>query len=140
MIQYDKFRKSLERLIEQYENFNKHDSTLPRIMQESVAESLIQRFETCYNCLWKVLKRYMNEELGITDLPNSSKPLFRIAHENKLLPSSLEYWMQYAQARINTFHDYDVEKALSCLEIIQPFIKDSIELYQVMSGESWNRI
>ena len=70
----------------------------------------IQRFETCYDCLWKALKRYLIEELGLADIRNSPKPVFRLAHENDLFASPLEQWMQYADARIGTSHDYDSKK------------------------------
>ena len=69
---------------------------------------MIQRFETCYDCLWKVLKRYLSEGLGLPDIPNSPRPIFRLAHENDLFDSPLERWLQYAEARIDTSHDYDV--------------------------------
>ena len=73
MIEYDKFRMSLKRLEEQYENYREPDDSLSDLTQEAVAESVIQRFETCYDCLWKVLKRYLIEELGIADAPTSPK-------------------------------------------------------------------
>ena len=96
MIEYDKFRMSLKRLEEQYENYRAQDASLPDLIQEAVAESVIQRFETCYDCLWKVLKRYLSEELGIADAPNSPKPIFTLAHENDLFAASLEQWFKYA--------------------------------------------
>ena len=111
MIEYDKFRMSLKRLEEQYENYRELDDSLTDLTQEAVAESVIQRFETCYNCLWKVLKRYLIEELGIADAPNSPKPIFTLAHENDLFTSSLEHWFKYADACVDTAHDYSGEKA-----------------------------
>ena len=76
MIEYDKFRMSLKRLVEQYENYRQLEATLPELTREAIAESAIQRFETCYDCLWKVLRRYLIEELGLAETPNSPKPLF----------------------------------------------------------------
>ena len=46
MIEYNKFRMSLKRLEEQYENYRAPDDSLPDLTQEAVAESVIQRFET----------------------------------------------------------------------------------------------
>lgn len=137
MIDYSKFRSSLKRLEEQHENHLQQDSSVPVLMREGVAESVIQRFETCYDCLWKVLKRYLNEVLGIAEPPNSPKPIIRLAHENDLFASPLEQWLQYAQARIGTSHDYDGEKALACLELMPDFIDDAIGLYQTMTGTAW---
>ncbi len=137
MIDYDKFQMSLKRLEEQHENYQQLDASLPELTQEAIAESVIQRFETCYDCLWKVLKRYLTEELGIPDTPNSPKPIFRLAHENHLFDSSLEQWLGYADRRIDTTHDYSGEKAKACLDIMGAFIDDAIGLYQTMSGETW---
>ena len=137
MIDYDKFRKSLKRLEQQYANYRTLDDSLPELNREAVAESTIQRFETCYDCLWKVLKRYLTEGLGLADAPNSPKPVFRLAHENDLFAAPLEQWLDYADKRVGAAHDYDGEKAQACLEIVGNFTADAAELYRTMSGETW---
>ena len=111
MIEYDKFRMSLKRLVEQYENYRQLEATLPELIREAIAESAIQRFETCYDCLWKVLRRYLIEELGLAETPNIPKPLFKLAHENKLFDVPLEQWLAYANRRVDKIHDYSGEKA-----------------------------
>ena len=137
MIDYSKFHSSLKRLEEQQANRLTLDAALPELIHEGIAESVIQRFETCYDCLWKVLKRYLIEDLGIAEVPNSPKPIIRLAHENKMFASPLELWLQYAEARIDTAHDYDGEKAKACLDLIPYFIDDAIGLYQTMSSTTW---
>ncbi len=137
MIDYDKFCSSLKHLQIQFENHQQLDPNQPSLIQEAVAESVIQRFETCYDCLWKVLKRYLGEELGIPEVPNSPKPIFRLAFENKLLPSSIEQWLDYADARIGTSHDYSGEKAKTSLLAMRTFIVDAIGLYRTLSGRTW---
>ncbi len=102
-----------------------------------MAESVIQHFETSYDTLWKVLRRYLNEALGIPEVPNSPKPIFRIANENDLLESSVDQWFKYSKARINTSHDYDGEKAKACLMLVPSYIDDAIALFTSMSGEKW---
>lgn len=136
-IDFSKFQLSLKRLEEQFENYSDLDESWPELMRDGIAESVIQRFETCYDCLWKVLKRYLNERLGIAEPPNSPKPLLRIAHENGLFASSAEQWLQYADARIGTSHDYDGEKAKACLELMPEFIDDAIGIYQTMTEATW---
>lgn len=137
MIDYSKFEKALGHLQAQFENYRSLDPSLPELIQEAVAESVIQRFETCYDCLWKVLKRYLVEELGIPEVPNSPKPLFRLANENRLLPSPVENWLGYANTRIATAHDYSGEKAREALASMEAFIQDAIGLYQKLSGRKW---
>lgn len=136
-IDYGKFRESLCRLEEQHEVFSQGDPYWSINVQEGMAESVIQRFETCYDCLWKVLRRYLILELGIPSVPNSPKPVFRLASENLVLPSPVEQWLRYANARIDTSHDYDGEKAQACLLVVPTFIADAIQLYVSMSRATW---
>ena len=137
MIDYDKFQMSLKRLEEQHQNYRTLDDSLPELIQEAVAESVIQRFETCYDCLWKVLKRFLIYELGVADVPNSPKPIFRLANENDLFSARIGQWLRYADARVDTTHDYDGEKAKACLALMPDFIKDATGLYQTMSRSIW---
>jgi len=137
MLDYSKFRSSLKRLEEQNRNYRRENPLLSDLDREAIAESVIQRFETCYDCLWKVLKRYLIEELGVADAPNSPKPVFRLAHENGLLAVPVARWLKYADARVGTSHDYDGAKAQACLALVPDFIEDAIRLYQKMNGELW---
>ena len=138
MIDYGKFRLSLKSLEEQYENYRTLDASLPHLTQEAIAESVMRRFKACYDCLWKVLKRYLIEGLGIADAPKSPKGVFRLAFENDLFSTSLEEWLGYLDARIGTALDYNGEKANACLEIMEDFIDDAIGLYQTMTEETWD--
>lgn len=139
MIDYDKLQKSLKHLEAQYANHAtaRERSGLTDLDREAIAESVIQRFETCYDALWKDLKRYLSEVLGVPDTPSSPKPVLRLAGQNDLLPSPVEQWLKYADARINTSHDYSGDKATETLLLVEPFIRDAIGLYQTMTGTSW---
>ncbi|GHV75730.1 hypothetical protein AGMMS49942_05510 [Spirochaetia bacterium] len=138
MIDYGKFDKALQHLVLQYQNYCGLGgrSALGEIDREAIAESVIQRFEVCYDCLWKVLKRYLGENLGLPELPNSPKPLFRIAFENRLFPA-VEPWLLYTDVRVSTSHDYSGDKAGEALVAAEGFINDAVALYQKMTGESW---
>lgn len=136
MIDYDKFQKALKHLELQNTNHQNIDESLDRLLQEAVAESVIQRFETCYDCLWKVLKRYLCEELGIPELPNSPKPVFRIAAQNNLL-TPIEHWITFANARTDTAHDYSEKRMQAVLDLMPSFVDDAIKLYQAMTGKTW---
>jgi nucleotidyltransferase substrate binding protein (TIGR01987 family) len=137
MIDYDKFEKSLKHLQLQYNNYKTIDGRedLGVLEREAIAESVIQRFEVCYDSLWKVLKRYLIEELGIPDMPNSPKPVIHIAFENKLFNADVKQWLKYADARTDTAHDYSEKKALKTLELTSDFVEDAIDLYITMTGK-----
>jgi nucleotidyltransferase substrate binding protein (TIGR01987 family) len=136
MIDCEKYAKSLEHLKSQYANFLSLDdrgAVLP-LDREAVSESVIQRFEVCYDCAWKTLKRYLSVELGLPDLPNSPKPVLRIAFENGLF-ENIEAWLAYANARTGTSHDYSGGKAQNALGLMGRFIEDASALYCRIAGD-----
>ena len=136
LIDYGKFRLSLKRLEERHANYQSAELGQPWL-EESVAESVIQRFETCYDCLWKVLRRHLIDEMALADVPNSPNPIFRLANQNGLFRSPVDQWLMYAQKRIDTSHDYDGEKARAALDVVADFIDDAVGLYQTMTGDTW---
>lgn len=140
MISYDKFQLSLARLEEQHSNYVQLDPSVPEATREAYAESVIQRFETCYDCMWKVLKRHLAHTLGIPDVPNSPKPILRRAFENDLLDSPLDRWLDYAQHRVRTSHDYSLTKAEDCLAVVGDFIADAVALHETLTGHPWNQV
>jgi nucleotidyltransferase substrate binding protein (TIGR01987 family) len=139
MIDYDKFYKSLKHLELQFANYKAaaDRAELLDIDREAIAESVIQRFETCYDTLWKDLKRYLIEELGLADVPTSPKPVLKLAGQNELLASGVERWLAYADARIDTAHDYSRLKAEETLLVVEGFISDAVRLYQTLTGTPW---
>ena len=73
-VHYSKCRLSLRRPAEQYDNYRNPPPGRTRLDAEGVAESAIQRFEVCFYCLWKVLKRHLIADFGLADPPNDSTP------------------------------------------------------------------
>lgn len=139
MIRYDKFRLALGHLERQYRNYQSLDETVAEITREGIKESVIKRFETCYEMLWPTLRRHLVVDLGNANVPNSPKPIFRIASENELLPSPVEHWLSYANSRIDTAHDYSGEKAENCISMMSEFIADAIGLYEILTDKDWNQ-
>jgi nucleotidyltransferase substrate binding protein (TIGR01987 family) len=137
MIDYSKFQSSLKHLQLQVENLGSLDPATPDLIREAVQESVIQRFEVCFDCLHKVLARYLTEELGVADVLPQPKPIFRLAVSANLFRSSIGQWFEYTDARNQTSHDYSGEKAMSSLELMPAFLDDAIGLYQTMTGKTW---
>ena len=139
MIDYEKLQKALKHLEAQFENHRlaQDRQELTEIDREAIAESVIQRFETCYDTLWKDLKRYLIEELGLAEVPNNPKAILKLAGQNDLFRSSVEQWLKYADARTSTAHDYSGDKAMEALSLVGDFIEDAIGLYQTMTGTTW---
>lgn len=137
---YDKLEKALINLKLQFQNYQ---TPKPRdvLDQEAIEESVIQRFEICYDLLWKNLKRHMTEVLGLSGIPNSPKPVLRIAYENNLFPSTecLERWFTYASIRVDTTHAYDIEAKERALNHVDDFIADAVRVYETITGVKWQQ-
>ena len=128
---YEKLEKSLYRLKEQYENFlNLDKQNLSEINKEAIKESVIQRFESCYDSLWKSLKKYLQEEGVLVEQLVSPKTIFRKAHEAWLIDKEdLKSFFDYVDLRIGTSHDYSLVKAEEALKKMGEFIQDVSHIY-----------
>ena len=136
-IDYSNFRMSLKNLETQHGHLTHLSPDYPSFIHEAMAESVIQRFETCYDTLWKVLRRHLIESLGIAEVPNGPRPVLRIADESMLLVAGADRWEVYVRARIDTTHDYDKTKAAEAIKLMPEFISDAINLYRTLTGEAW---
>jgi len=139
MIDYRNLRLALTHLEAQLANVQRSDARpeLTELDRQGLIESVIQRFETAYELSWKFVKRYLSEELGQAETPNSPKPVFRLADQNDLLSGRIAEWLAYADARVATAHDYSGEKAEATLAIIPSFLEDAVMLYQTMTKTKW---
>lgn len=68
MMDYSKSLLSWKRLEEQNSNGLRQSPALSELDCEGIAESVMQRFEACYDCMWKVLTKYLIEELALPGL------------------------------------------------------------------------
>jgi hypothetical protein len=89
-VDYSLFQRSLKSLEVQYDHLLNLSPEYPPFVHEGMAESVSQRFETCYDMLWKVLRRHLINSLGLPDVPNSPRPIIRIADQNNLLAAGGE--------------------------------------------------
>jgi len=124
---FEKALKSLEELSKQTENKQLMDS-FPEILKRGLIVGLIQNFEFTYELSWKYIKRWLENNLGNTEVDGvSRRQLFRLAIENKLI-EDVETWMKYHYARNKTFHIYDVSIAEEVYEVALEFLKDAKKL------------
>jgi nucleotidyltransferase substrate binding protein (TIGR01987 family) len=127
-IDYSKLTLTVQHLTAQWDNYATCDSRpeLSPLDRDAIRESVIQRFEVTYDVLWKAIKRHMAVSLGLPDIPNSPKPIFRLAYENGILSKDIVFWLTVADARVATSHDYSSIKADTCIELIPAFL-DAIQ-------------
>ncbi len=134
-IDYEKLAKSIERLNEAYKDYLESDNRpeLRDTDKEYFKEALVQRFEVCVDTSRKHLFKYLKRVLGIPDINESPKSVFRAAFEADAIPR-LEQWFEYVNIRNATSHNYGAEFVDKAISIMSSFIEDVKELYWEMEG------
>lgn len=98
---------------------------------EQLRNSVIQCFEFTYELSWKMLKRYLEETAANPDEIDTSafQNLIRMGNEQGLLRSDWSRWKIYRQARTNSSHAYDADKAGKVYEIAPDFLEEARYLH-----------
>ena len=96
---------------------------------EEVRDSVIQRFEYCYELSWKMLKRQLK---NISQSPANIetmdfKEMIREGAERGLIDNP-EAWFEYRRQRNITSHAYNETKAISVYGTALNFFKDAKSL------------
>lgn len=105
---------------------------------EQLRNSVIQCFEFTYELSHKMLKRYLEEttanpeEFDLSTFQN----LIRTGNEKDLLRSNWLRWKDYRQARTNSSHAYDGEKAELVYAIAPDFLEEARYLYKQLTERS----
>ena len=98
---------------------------------EQLRNSVIQCFEFTYELSWKMLRRYLEETAATPEEIETStfQNLIRRGNEKGLLRSDWLRWKIYRQARTDSSHTYDVDKAEAVYEIAPDFLDEARYLY-----------
>lgn len=121
-LNYSSLQKSivaLENGIEIYEKKKLSEENTNEI--EIIKAGIIQNFEVSYEIAWKLMKKWLEENLGTSAVDGiSRKELFRISAQNKLI-EDVEKWFIFHEARNLTSHDYDGLKAEDVFKVALEF-------------------
>lgn len=95
-------------------------------LQEQLRNSVIQCFEFTYELSHKMLKRYLESTSASPDEVDLStfQNLIRTGNEKGLLRSDWGQWRNYRQARTDSSHTYDQEKAEAVFSIAPDFLDE----------------
>ena len=105
---------------------------------EQLRNSVIQCFEFTYELSHKMLKRYLEattanpEEFDLGTFQN----LIRTGNEKGLLRSDWTRWKDYRQARTNSSHAYDGQKAEQVYAIAPDFLEEARHLHKQLVERS----
>jgi nucleotidyltransferase substrate binding protein (TIGR01987 family) len=121
MLQLTGFRKAIDLL---GESLRWCDDSQDGVPSDILRDSAIQRFEYTYELAWKMMKRWLEINLGSTYVDGiSRKELFRLAVEHHLIKDSGQ-WFLYHGARNQTSHVYDEAVARDVFSVIGDFLRD----------------
>lgn len=97
-------------------------------IHETIRAGVIQHFEVAYEQCWKMMKRWLEGNLGSAYVDGVSRnELFRLAAESQLI-EDVTRWMDYHKARNRTSHTYNEETAESVFDSASSFLGDAEKL------------
>lgn len=103
---YDNYKKAVARLAETLEVFhlqlNPPNTTIN--LKNILRDSLIQRFEFCYELAWKTLKELLIKE-GI-EVRGTPKAVFKLAYQYEYIHHQ-DIWLKMIQDRNLASHEYN---------------------------------
>ena len=130
---YEKLKKSLDRLKEQYENYA-NEKIRSVLDTEAVKESVIRRFEICNDTLWRYLNKYLTNKESLANIPNSPNGTFRTAYGVKLIDEKMfEHFISYNSLRYMAVHDLDKVKVKESLNKIGSFIQCADKVCRIVT-------
>jgi len=122
--------ESLERSIGAYGDAERLQ--LSDTITESIRSGVIQNFEVCYEQAWKMMKRWLEANVGSTYVDGvTRRELFRLAAENRLI-TDVELWMDFHSSRNETSHTYDQTTANEVFADAKPFLTEVKVLFDAI--------
>lgn len=110
--------------------------TLNAKSQDVMRAGVIQCFEFTYELCWKFIKRWLEVNIGSTYVEGvTRRELFRLAVEHRLI-YDVDTWMEYHDARNETSHTYDSDKAEEIFNIASNFYNDAKALLEVLEKKN----
>lgn len=106
-------------------------------LQEQLRNSVIQCFEFTYELSHKMLKRYLEQTSASAEEVDVAtfQGLIRTGNEKGLLRSDWRMWRDYREARNDSSHTYDKDKAESVAAIAPDFLEEAKFLAEKISDQ-----
>jgi len=96
---------------------------------ESARASLIQHFEICYELCWKMMKRFIEMDIGEEADILTRKDLFRVSAQKRLI-ADFHNWLEFHSARNITSHIYGEDAANDVYQAAKKFADDLQEFVE----------
>ena len=104
--------------------------------EEVIRAGVIQNFEFTYDQCVKFTKRWLEANVAGSD-PDSKtfKEQMRMGVESQLI-RNVDNWVEYRDARNETSHTYDNDKANDVFDVAKNFLKDAQELLSILEKKN----
>jgi len=133
MLELTSFRKAIDSLRESLDWYRDESTVAP---SEILRDSAIQRFEYTYELGWKMMRRWLEANIGATYVDGiSRKELFRMAAEQRLIDDPLK-WFEYHEARNQSSHTYDESVAQDVFNVVGSFLDDVEKFLKVLESRN----
>lgn len=91
-------------------------------------DGTVQRFEYCYEILWKLAQKVLQEHEVKAEYPKSVfRELGRLGWIN-----NVEEWLEFQQARNDSSHEYGIKYAQTSYRLAQVFLPLAQQLFEVL--------
>ncbi len=95
-------------------------------------DGTVQRFEYCYEIIWKLAQRILQEHEVKAEYPKS---VFRELGRLGWI-TNVEDWLEFQQARNDTSHEYGVKYAIKSYQLAKVFLPLAINLFAVLKEKN----
>ena len=119
-------KKALISLEQSLEVLSRYSAkTSEEALRTTLRAGVIQHFEFSYELCWKFMKRWLQANLGRSEVEGvSRRELFRMAAEYRLI-DDVDLWMSFHAARNQTSHSYNQATAEEVLAVAKRFLPQS---------------
>lgn len=101
----------------------------PDNIKEIIEAGVIQNFEFTYELCWKFMVRWIYLNVSPEEAsPRTKRDIFRTAARYGLILEP-KRWFSYAEARNETSHTYNRDKAVRVLTLVPTFLGDAQSFY-----------
>lgn len=137
-LDFSPLQKAISQMEKSLEYANSAQAKADSELFEQFRNSVIQCFEFTYELTHKMLKRFLKEtSASPEDIEQGTfADLIRSGSEQGLLRSDWSRWKAYRQARTDSSHTYDENKARAVFEIAPDFLEEAKFLYRELISRS----
>lgn len=132
MIDINNLKKAFDTLCKANEDYKTYSGNSLSVY---IKDSLVKRFEYTLEISWKLLKKILIKEYGVSDSELTMNNIFRLSMGYGFI-KNWEDWKKYYQLRNIGAHEYSLEKSEDIIKTIADFINDVEYLISALEKKS----